>query len=306
MFFIVSGLTRSMGRKSRLLYLLGSYFIATGTPRDTESPMHAMDALWLAKHAQFRPTATPVLYHCEPIWSWKSESLPDFAIWGILEGSGSLSQNGEKHSLEPGYCFLFSPHDRIEADQDPLDPLSLFVTRFEILDTSGEAIPAHQLKLERNPVQTRTSASLSAIANLALAWDPENEIENRIQDHALRLLLLLIADAAHPAFDERVAKASALVDSDLGRKWTLEELADASGLSPSQFSRLFSRQYGEPPIQNLIHRRMKEARKLVLETSLSLHEIGTRLGYENQRFFERQFLKHVGFPAESLRRNRAL
>lgn len=265
-----------------------------------------MDAFWLSKHADLKLTATPVLYHCEPIWSWKAKSLPDFAIWAILEGSGSLTQNGKRHSIEPGYCFLFSPQDRIEAEQDPLDPLSLFVARFEILDTDGEAIPSHQLDLQTNPIQTSNPASLEAIAKLALAWDPENEIERHIQDHALRMLLLLIADAAHPIFDERVARVSTLIDSDLGRKWTLEELGETSGLSPSQFSRLFSKQYGESPIRNLIHRRMKEAKRLVLETSLSLHEISARLGYENQSFFERQFFKHVGFTPESLRRNRAL
>lgn len=199
-----------------------------------------------------------------------------------------------------------SPQDRIEAEQDPLDPLSLFVARFEILDTDGESIPNHQLELQNNPIQTSNPASLEAIANLALAWYPENEIERRIQDHALRMLLLVIADAAHPIFDDRIAKASTLIDSDLGRKWTLEELGESSGLSPSQFSRLFSKQYGEPPIRSLINRRMKEAKRLVLETSLSLQEISTKLGYENQSFFERQFLKRVGFAPEALRRSRAI
>ncbi len=268
--------------------------------------MLVKDALWLSKHADLKITATPVLYHCEPIWSWKSNSLPDFAIWGILHGSGKIVRNKSSHSLNPGICFLLAPQDRIEAEQDPLDPLSLFVARFEILDTDGEAIPSPQLELPTGPIQTTNPASLEAIANLALAWDAENDIERSIQDHALRMLLLLIADASNATFDERVAKASAMIDSDLGRKWTLEELGERSGLSPSQLSRLFSKQYGEPPIQNLIHRRMKEAKRLVLETSLSIHEISSTVGYENQNFFERQFLKHVGFDPESLRRNRAI
>ncbi|MGY8694015.1 MAG: helix-turn-helix transcriptional regulator, partial [Verrucomicrobiia bacterium] len=241
------------------------YFIAANRIKEHLCLMPPMDAFWLSKHADLKLTATPVLYHCEPIWSWRADALPDFAIWGILEGSGRLTQNNESHMLKPGYCFLFSPQDRIEAEQDPLDPLSLFVARFEILDTDGESIPNHQLELQNNPIQTSNPASLEAIA-----------------------------------------KASTLIDSDLGRKWTLEELGESSGLSPSQFSRLFSKQYGEPPIRSLINRRMKEAKRLVLETSLSLQEISTKLGYENQSFFERQFLKRVGFAPEALRRSRAI
>jgi len=268
--------------------------------------MPEKDALWISKHAELRVTATPVLYHCEPIWSWKTNSLPDHAIWGILEGSGSLALNEEHYSLSPGICFLFRPNDRIEAEQDLLDPLSLFVARFEILDTEDEIIPNQQLSIPKGPIQTTNPATLKAIANLALAWDAQNDIEKRIQDHALRMLLLLIADVSGPAYDERIAQASALLDSDLSRKWTLEEISAPSGLSPSQFSRLFAKQFGEPPIQNLIHRRMKEAKRLVLETSLSLEEISAAVGYENHNFFERQFLKHVGFAPEALRRNRAI
>ncbi len=268
--------------------------------------MSDKDAFWIAKNADLRLTATPVLYHCEPIWSWKSESLPDYAVWGILEGEGSLVQNERRYALSPGMCFLFSPNDKIEAAQNPIDPLSLFVARFEILDTEGQSIPSDHLALPAGPVRATHPSSLEAIANLALAWDAENEIENRIQDHALRILLLLIADSGRNGFDERILHASALIDSDLSRKWTLEELGAEAGLSASQFSRLFINQFGEPPIQNLIHRRMREAKRLVLETSLSIDEIGAAVGYENLSFFERQFLKHVGFAPETLRRNRAI
>ena len=264
------------------------------------------DALWISNHAELRLTATPVLYHCEPIWSWKTSSLSGHAIWGILEGSGKLTHNGASYSLNPRICFLFSPNDQIEAEQNLLDPLSLFVARFEILNTEGETMPAQELTVPTGPIQISNPTNLKAIANLALAWDAENDIEKRIQDHALRMLLLLIADASSASYDERIAQASSLVDSDLARKWTLEEISSKSGLSPSQFSRLFTKHFGEPPIQNLIHRRMREAKRLVLETSLSIGEICTAVGYENQSFFERQFLKHVGFDAEALRRNRAI
>lgn len=268
--------------------------------------MHDKDALWISDHAELRITATPVLYQCEPIWSWKTSSLPDHAIWGVLDGSGILNHNGEPYSLNPGICFLFSPNDQIEAEQNLLDPLSLFVVRFEILNSERETIPSHEFTVPTGPIQTSNPTTLKAISNLALAWDAESDIEKRIQDHALRMLLLLIADASSTTYDERIGQASSLIDSDLSRKWTLEEISAESGLSPSQFSRLFAKQFGEPPIQNLIHRRMKEAKRLVLETGLSIGEVSSAVGYENQNFFERQFLKHVGIDAETLRRNRAI
>ena len=264
------------------------------------------DAFWISKYAELRLTATPVLYHCEPIWSWKADSLPDFAIWGILEGSGQLRRDGKSFSLAPGICFLFGPGEEIEAEQDLADPLSLFVIRFQILDTNSNKLSSDQIHTPSQPVHVSSGRILEAISHLALAWDAENEIEKQLQDHSLRMLLLLMADASRTVFDDRIARVSSLIDSDLGRKWTIEELARESGLSPSQFSRIFSKQYGEPPIQNLIHRRMNAAKQLVLESDLNIDEISHRVGYENHAFFQRQFLKHIGFDPESLRRNRAL
>ena len=269
-------------------------------------PDTGKSAFWISKYAELRLTATPDLYHCDPIWSWKADSLPDFTIWGILEGSGQLRRNGKLFSLAPGICFLFGPGEEIEAEQDLADPLSLFVIRFQILDTNSNELTSDEIHTPSQPVQVSSGRILEAIAHLALAWDAENEIEKQLQDHSLRMLLLHIAEASRTVFDDRIARVSSLIDSDLGRKWTIEELARESGLSPSQFSRIFSKQYGEPPIQNLIHRRMNAAKQLVLETDLSIDEISHRVGYENHAFFQRQFLKHVGFDPESLRRNRAL
>ena len=106
------------------------YFIAAKRPSRHTLDMTDQDALWISNHAELRLTATPVLYHCEPIWSWKTSSLSGHAIWGILNGSGTLTQNGASYGLNPGICFLFSPNDQIEAEQNLLDPLSLFVAPF--------------------------------------------------------------------------------------------------------------------------------------------------------------------------------
>ncbi len=268
--------------------------------------MSLKDPLWLVENARFRLTASPVVYHCEPIWSWKAESLPDFTIWGVLEGSGELSLNGQDSPLSPGVCFLFQPGDAIDAKQNPLNPLSIFVTRFEILDTDNETISAEELNLPRGALRPMAPRNLENLANLSLSWNAENPTQKAIQDHALRMFLLFIADASHTAFDKRALKALNALESDCSRKWTVEELSKIAGLSTSQFSRVFLRLTGESPIRHLITLRMKEAKKLMLETSLSIEEIAERIGYTNVNFFEQQFIHRIGQDPESLRRHRAI
>ena len=108
-------------------------------------PDSGESAFWISKYAELRLTATPVLYHCEPIWSWKADSLPDFAIWAVLEGSGQLRRNGKSFSLTPGICFLFGPGEEIEAEQDLAHPLSLFVIRFQILGTNSNELSSDEI-----------------------------------------------------------------------------------------------------------------------------------------------------------------
>ncbi|WP_404423356.1 helix-turn-helix transcriptional regulator [Nibricoccus sp. IMCC34717] len=56
----------------------------------------------------------------------------------------------------------------------------------------------------------------------------------------------------------------------------------------------FRERFGHAPGQMAMHLRMEQAKNLLLETSLSIKEIATLVGYARQHEFTRAFGKHVG------------
>lgn len=80
---------------------------------------------------------------------------------------------------------------------------------------------------------------------------------------------------------------------------TLEEVCEAVGFSVSYFSALFKKETGEGFAKYLTRIRIDEAKNLLRETSLSVGEIGEKVGYSDRKHFTSTFRKIVGLnPAE--------
>jgi AraC-like DNA-binding protein len=78
-----------------------------------------------------------------------------------------------------------------------------------------------------------------------------------------------------------------------GRKITSLDLAGLFHLSLDYFSRKFRCQFGLSPRSWLRNEQARNACALLSDTSMSIKEISHLLGYEDQRFFSRQFKKVV-------------
>ncbi|WP_158511136.1 helix-turn-helix transcriptional regulator [Sphingobium sp. MI1205] len=76
--------------------------------------------------------------------------------------------------------------------------------------------------------------------------------------------------------------------------WSVERMARYVGLSRSAFAAAFQELVGEAPIGFLTRERMKRAAKLLLDQSLSMQEVGKRVGYEIESSFARAFKRHWG------------
>jgi AraC-like DNA-binding protein len=86
----------------------------------------------------------------------------------------------------------------------------------------------------------------------------------------------------------------------------LEEVARYVGLNASYFSQFFKREQGETFSQYLIRKKLEAACLLLKETHLTLAEISSELGFENQSYFSRLFKKRMGLSPNQYRRREGL
>ncbi|HEX4340528.1 MAG TPA: AraC family transcriptional regulator [Polyangiaceae bacterium] len=94
------------------------------------------------------------------------------------------------------------------------------------------------------------------------------------------------------AADARISKAMTLMQSDPAKRWTVEELARAVGLSRAVFARRFSESAGITPLRHLTRLRMELAVALLRDSDASLAEIAVRVGYDSEFAFSRAFKRH--------------
>lgn len=74
----------------------------------------------------------------------------------------------------------------------------------------------------------------------------------------------------------------------------LQTLAKLVDRNPSYFSQLFAKKVGKNFRQKLNEIRVNEAKKLIVETDLSMKEIAALTGFQNQQYFSRIFHHYTG------------
>ncbi len=91
----------------------------------------------------------------------------------------------------------------------------------------------------------------------------------------------------------KLHRTIAYILAHLEHKLSLTELAAVAQISSAHFARLFKCATGQTPHQYVITCRMERAQHLLTETTLSLHEIGARVGYADQSHFTALFRQYV-------------
>jgi AraC-like DNA-binding protein len=98
-------------------------------------------------------------------------------------------------------------------------------------------------------------------------------------------------------------RACERLESDLGGKLTLQQIASEFDLSVSHFARAFRLTVGMPPHQWLLRQRVKAAKQLMTVRDLPLSEIAISAGFANQSHFTRVFSSMVGASPAAWRRD---
>ena len=88
-------------------------------------------------------------------------------------------------------------------------------------------------------------------------------------------------------------------------KTEIEDIAAVCGINRSYFGKIFRNSTGRSPQEFLMNYRMVKATELLKLTSLSIADVGSAVGYENQLHFSRAFKNIYGVsPREWRKQNK--
>ena len=106
--------------------------------------------------------------------------------------------------------------------------------------------------------------------------------------------------------DPLVKQAVELFARDLGKRWTVLDLARELGTSRPALARRFHETLGRPPLRILREMRMNHAAHLLTITDDSLVSVADEVGYDSEFAFSRAFFRHFGIRPGRYRSERSV
>ena len=263
------------------------------------------------------------VYFCDfllPPWELPYEGEERAMFHLVRRGRCRIEIGDEAHTLETGDFVFFAPavdHRVFSASAD--DSQTLLLCGYCLFDDVENdvllrALPQYVLlqrdELEQWPWLTRTLEHLSAEY---MSGAPGSDLTvNKLTE--VLLVQLLRADFGRNTEvgivaalrDKRIARALTAIHAEPGKNWTIESAADEASMSRSGFARRIKEVLDNSFFDYLTRLRMRDARRLLTTTNLSVADVAEKVGYQSDLSFVKVFKKHHDVTPRGFRKNRTI
>jgi AraC-like DNA-binding protein len=151
------------------------------------------------------------------------------------------------------------------------------------------------------------------IQSLAIYFESPEITNDALLTGKIRELVLLLVqtnyaksinDLIDQLFSPQLASFREIIEAHIFSRASINDLARLTGMSLSSFKRDFEKNYQDSPAQYIQSRKIQEACKLLLRSSLSVREIAYRTGFQDPSHFTKVFRKWAGHSPMEFRNNR--
>ncbi|QDH21527.1 AraC family transcriptional regulator [Saccharibacillus brassicae] len=246
---------------------------------------------------------------CAPNHSWGPGLRDAYILHYIHRGRGVFRSEGREYALGPGQGFLILPDTLVHYEADPDDPW-VYVW-FGLRGLHVRALLERAGLTAGSPVYTAADGSpLESLYAGLLEVRERPGGDLLAQAEIYRLLAALVAGApastARPlapprAREAHLSRAAAVIENGYSRKLGAEDIASAVGLDRTYLSSLFKDAYGVPLQTFVLQYRMRRARELLRNHSLSVSDVARSVGYPDPFLFSKMFKRVCGVSPTAYR-----
>ena len=221
----------------------------------------------------------------------------------ILAGSAELKAGSASLTLRGGTCILLSLSSPVSIK------LRLVPCTFSLCILQGDLLPYYLPQLSLGIPQTVTpekSFCFDRLAPLLVRDTADPCTALRIHQGVTDLLTLCLAAKNQepvPKADTWLLSVNAYIHTQYMQPFSLEQAERQTGISRYRICRTYRETYGRPPLQDLNHVRIEEAKKRLLTTDLSVQEISSAVGMENVNHFIELFKRQTGMTPRAFRKH---
>ncbi len=235
---------------------------------------------------------------CEPLYQWGPGVRDHFLIHYIISGTGTYEVGDKAFRLSAGDCFLCYPDTEISYYADVLNPWEYAWVGFNGPDA---ALILSSTDFTRDAPYIRRASHGKQIQDTirSIYESRGNGFTNTIRMTGLlyELLSLFVEDSVKDPLQTvaqlYVQKATAYISENYSYPISIEDIASFIGVSRSQLFRCFQTVLGKSPKEYLTEYRIRQACRMLSETSFSMTAIANSLGFDNSLYFSKAFHKEM-------------
>lgn len=237
---------------------------------------------------------------------WGKGIREQYILHLIVSGKGTYVTPKGSYSLSSGDMFLIRPRTEIEYFADENEPWEYYWVNFTGED--AEYILKRTDFTEENPVIRNCGEDIfHAMEDILESAGNERYKAIGLTGRLYILLSLLVKGSKKKASPRSSAKcfktARDYISGNYPLPISVEDIAEAAGVSRATLFRIFKAEVGVSPVDYLISYRINKAKRLLNETDLSVTAVARSVGYEDNLYFSRAFKGKTGVsPSEYKKR----
>ncbi|RZS92423.1 AraC family transcriptional regulator [Cuneatibacter caecimuris] len=226
-------------------------------------------------------------------------------------GEGELCCQGRRYAIRSGNLMFCHAGREISYRSSIKNPWSLYWVHFDLKKESGiqEMLYGPHLSPEHPVTACENRAELEEWYEKLLGFSDAlaDEVQTGLwQSYFLCLLYKGIGQFGHlkEKRNPHVEQTLEFLEQHFTEKTELETVGRAVGISKYHLSRLFRQEMGIPLGHYIEQRRIEYAKVLLASSSLSVGEIGERVGFGSGMYFSNVFRKAEGISPSAYRKRK--
>lgn len=248
-------------------------------------------------------------FHQRPDPSLNQCPIPSFMILYTYSGHGAVTYRGIEYTLLPGHVLFIDCTSTLFSFSNRYEHWHAIWFRFNGCSSSsyfdhitkGEG-PVHRIE-NRSPIPL----IMEQLLEQQRQEDSRTEaVSSHLITHILTELLLLsgeLEEATAPGMMPMyIRRAVDYIDTHYTEGITLAQLSKLFAVSKYHLAHEFKKYTGFAPNKYVIHVRIRETKRMLKDTDLSITEISERAGIESVTHFISQFKREVGWTPLAYRK----
>lgn len=200
-------------------------------------------------------------------------------------GKGRTTINGEIYEYTNGSLAVIPKG--IEHDEISVEPTEVFFCLFE----SSEPLKVQEnylINCDEELVNNITDIFLHMQKEYGRGYDDTSEMLNLMMAQLL-IWISRYDSKASKTQDETLRYIHTYLKEYCTQKINFDILAESIGYSPSRMRHLYTEKFGQPMQQQQINFRINQAKQMLVDTNLSIKEVGLNCGFHSSSKFVEVF-----------------